>query len=228
MIENIVFIYLIVRLQNNIIMKTRIFNLIILDESGSMFRVMNQAIDGVNETIQSIRAAQKTNDNQEHFVTIVTFNDEVNTIHNIVPVDNVSDLTENDYRPNGCTALYDAIGTSLTELMKNVSEADRVLVTIVTDGMENSSKEYDGHTIKSMIEQLKKKSWIFTYIGANHNVEEVAESISITNNMVFEATESGTSRMFRKELLCRQDLYSRMCNEDFDADEENMNFFRKK
>ncbi len=62
-------------------MKQRVFNLIILDESGSMSSIKKQAIDGVNETVQTIRTAQKKHEDQEHFVTLVAFNsEEVKTI----------------------------------------------------------------------------------------------------------------------------------------------------
>ena len=62
------------------LMKTRIFNLIIIDESGSMQIIKKEAVDSVNETIQTIRAAQKKHEEQEHFVSLVTFNDDVKTV----------------------------------------------------------------------------------------------------------------------------------------------------
>ena len=67
-------------------MKTRIFNLIIIDESGSMQSIKTAAIDSVNETIQTIRSAQKKHDDQEHYVSLVTFNDDVKTVYECVPV----------------------------------------------------------------------------------------------------------------------------------------------
>lgn len=62
-------------------MKTKIFNLIIIDESGSMHCIKKEAIDSVNETMQTIRAAETENEDQEHFVTLVTFNDNVRTVY---------------------------------------------------------------------------------------------------------------------------------------------------
>ena len=66
-------------------MKTRIFNLIIIDESGSMQSIKKATIDNVNETIQTIRSAQKKHEEQEHFVSLVTFNDDVKTVNDCVP-----------------------------------------------------------------------------------------------------------------------------------------------
>lgn len=71
---------------NNSTMKTRIFNLIIIDESGSMQSIKKQAIDSVNETIQTIRSAQTKHEEQEHYVSLITFNDNVKTIYDCVPV----------------------------------------------------------------------------------------------------------------------------------------------
>ena len=74
-------------------MKTRIFDLIIIDESGSMQSIKKQAIDSVNETIQTICSAQKKHEDQEHYVSLVTFNDDVKTVHDCVPVSEVTELT---------------------------------------------------------------------------------------------------------------------------------------
>lgn len=121
-------------------MKTRIFNLIIIDESGSMQFIKTATIDSVNETIQTIRSAQKKHEEQEHYISLVTFNDDVKTVYECVPVDEVKELTAETYQPNCSTALYDAMGISLNALRKKVAEGDKVLVTVVTDGYENSSK----------------------------------------------------------------------------------------
>ena len=66
-------------------MTTKIFNLIIIDESGSMQSIKREAIDSVNETIQTIRSAQNKHDDQEHYVSLITFNDDVKTVYECVP-----------------------------------------------------------------------------------------------------------------------------------------------
>ncbi|MBO5234336.1 MAG: VWA domain-containing protein, partial [Alistipes sp.] len=183
---------------NDKLMKTRIFNLIIIDESGSMQSIKRAAIDSVNETIQTIRSAQKKHEDQEHYVSLVTFNDDVKTVYECVPVDEVKELTAETYQPDCCTALYDAMGISLNALRKKVAEDDKVLVTVVTDGYENASKEYSGKAIKALVDELKAKGWVFAYMGANQDVEAVAATISITNVMQFEATPCGTADMSSK------------------------------
>ena len=74
-------------------MKNRIFNLIIIDESGSMFSIKQQAISGLNETIQTIRKAQADHPDQEHFVSLVSFNTEsIKTIHNCIPASEIKEI----------------------------------------------------------------------------------------------------------------------------------------
>lgn len=206
-------------------MKKRIFNLIILDESGSMQSIKKEAVDSVNETVQTIRAAERKNADQEHFVSLVTFNDNVKTVYDCVPAVEVKELTSEDYCPDCCTALYDAMGLSLNVLRPKVTENDRILVTVVTDGYENASKEYDGKAIKALIGELKGKGWVFAYIGANQDVEQVAATISITNTMTFRTTPKDTMDMCVRVNKSRDRFYSRMSKPDFDAVAENEHFF---
>lgn len=206
-------------------MKTRIFNLIIIDESGSMMSIKNEAINNVNETIQTIRAAEKKRPEQEHFVTLVTFNDNAKTIYNCVPVSKVKELTSKTYRPSCCTALYDAMGISLNALRKKMAEDDKVLVTIVTDGYENASREYTGQAIKALVNELKEQNWVFAYIGANHDVEAAAANIAITNVMKFDASLEGTHKMTDHVNKSRERIYYCMSELDFSAKDANYNFF---
>lgn len=206
-------------------MKTRIFNLIILDESGSMLSIKNEAINNVNESLQTILKAQKENPDQEHYVTFVSFNNRHKTIWDRIPATEAKTITENDYNPSCSTALYDAMGFSLNELRPNVADNDRVLVTIVTDGMENASCEYNGNAIKILVDEFKAKGWVFAYMGANHDVEAAAAHISITNIMKFQATAEGTSMMTNRSNNSRERLYKRMSEKDFNSQEANHNFF---
>ncbi|MEO6682122.1 MAG: hypothetical protein ABIN48_04790 [Ginsengibacter sp.] len=90
--------------------------------------------------------------------------------------------------------------------MKQVLENQKdynVLVTILTDGAENASKEYSGTTIKTLVEELKLQNWTFTYIGADHDVEKMASSMSIANTMTFEKNENDMKKMFSLEKEAR-------------------------
>lgn len=87
------------------------------------------------------------------------------------------------YQPEASTPLFDAMGKGIGQLRRvtNTHSNCNVLVTILTDGEENASVEYSGQAIKKMVEELKLQQWTFTYIGANHDVENFAASISINN-----------------------------------------------
>ena len=188
------------KVQENTTGITNIYNLIILDESGSMSSIYEQALGGAHETIQTIRTAQSSATDQKQFLTFVTFDsgvgESVRTVIDTMPIDQVNDLTRDDYHPNGCTPLYDAMGRSLTALEKKVSADDQVLVTIITDGMENSSREYTGASVCEIVKRLRAKGWTFVYIGANQDAVEVAKRMNIDNAMNFQATNEDTRRMW--------------------------------
>lgn len=125
----------------------KIYNLIILDASGSMSSIYTQALTGVNETIATIRMAQEQHPDLEQYLTLASFSageNFINRIYTAVPIAEVRDITEKDYPLLGCTALYDAMGTTISELQQKLSHDDRVLVTIITDGYENASRTWSG------------------------------------------------------------------------------------
>ena len=204
-----------------------IYNLIVMDESGSMKSIEKEAIDSVNETIQSIRSAQKKYVNQNHYVTLVTFNDYVKIICDRVRVEDVTEMNGMSYNPSGCTALYDAMGISLNALRSYVKDNNQVLVTIVTDGYENASREYNGKAIKALVDELKREGWVFAYVGANQDVEAVAAKISITNVMNFDATSHGTVVMSSKLASARSRLFDRIADSCFCPSEANEDFFKE-
>jgi uncharacterized protein YegL len=184
----------------------RIINLMILDASGSMESIYNQALSGVNETIQTIRMGQKNHPELQQILTLASFNsgkNYLNVKYSATPIDEVKELTREDYTACGCTALYDAMGEMISELKRKITPEDRVLVTVITDGYENASVHWSGPQIKSLVEELRHKGWTFTYIGANQDVEAVAGSMGIRNSMAFEETDEGTMQMFKRESQAR-------------------------
>ena len=187
-------------------MKTKVYNVIILDKSGSMSSIARQAVDGVNETIGSIKSAQEKNPDQEHNVTLVAFcGCEMKIIYDDLPVAEVKTLTDRDYSPCCMTPLYDAIGTTITRVhaLKSQHPDSLALVTIITDGYENASHEFTRMAIMSLIDSYKEQGWQFTYIGADHDVQQVAFSLHIDHHMQFDKSEAGTVTMFAKERKAR-------------------------
>ena len=190
------------------IKKTKVYNVIIMDRSGSMWEIQKPAIMGYNEVLGGVKAAAtKFAETQEQYMTLVLFDS--SSIDEIYWNANQADaaiLTEETYVPGACTPLYDAVGRTLTKLEKELKGDDNhsVVVTIITDGYENDSHEYNLTGVKSLIEHLKKEGWSFAYMGTDHDVEGVTVSLSITNVVKFEKTKTETLKSFKKERHARE------------------------
>ena len=184
----------------------RVFNLIIVDESGSMSIIRKQAFAGMNETLQTVRQMQKKFPDQEQHVSLVTFDTSHTTWHyDNTPASDTKDLDWKAYNPGGGTPLYDAMGSAISKVNAQVTDGDNVLVTVITDGEENSSQEWTLKMIRTMIEKLKKQKWTFTLIGTdNLDVETMAHSFAIEEHMEFQQTEAGTRAMFARERRSRE------------------------
>ena len=188
------------------------YNLIILDESGSMSTVRNETISGCNETLNSIRNTAKENKEIKQYVSIFCF-DTTNSryLFHDVPVEETRDLTSADYCPNACTPLYDAIGYTVTQLSRLLANSESVgVVTIITDGYENASRLWKHHMVVQLIENLKKRGWVFTFIGANIDVEGTASGLGIDSRMEFEQSPTGMTDMFGAESRSRRAYSSKL------------------
>ena len=196
--------------------KTQVFNVIILDKSGSMESIRQAAISGFNETLNGIKKAQeKFADTQDHFVSLLTFcSCEKKYVFDKVPVAEARPLTIDDYAPCCCTPLYDAMGFTLTSMRNYVRDIEDsvVVVTIITDGLENASKEFSGPAVKQLVEDLKKEGWTFTYMGANQDSVEVAFTLSIRNARNFDYSAEGTTVGMAKDASTRMNFFSRLSN----------------
>jgi hypothetical protein len=150
---------------------------------------------------------QKDHPELQQYLTFASFNsgkDYLKVRYSVTPIDDVKEITKEDYVACGCTALYDAMGEMISELKRKITEEDRILVTVITDGYENSSTHWSGPQIKSLVEELRHEGWTFTYIGANQDVEAVAGSMGIRNTLAFEETDEGTKEMFEVEVSARK------------------------
>ena len=106
-------------------------------------------------------------------LSLVVFNGKrIATVYDRMPIAKVSDFNEKDYLPTNNTPLYDAMGDSITNLQRYIDEEENALVTIITDGYENASREWNHQRVFQLVEDLKKKNWLFTYIGANQKKEK--------------------------------------------------------
>lgn len=196
--------------------KTQVFNVIILDRSGSMSCIRQAAVEGFNETLAGIKKAQeKFAETQDHYVSLVTFcSCETKYVFDKVPVAAAHPLTMDDFRPCCTTPLYDAMGFTLTAMRRHVRAMEDavVVVTIITDGMENASREYNGRAVRELVECLRGEGWTFTYMGANQDSVEVATNLSIRNARNFAYTEEGTRDSMGKDSSTRMNFFTRLFN----------------
>ncbi len=197
--------------------KTQVYNLIILDKSGSMESIRQEAINGYNETLGTIRAAQlKHLDSQDHFISLAAFcSCGVDMVYDKAPIKDAEKLTRERYDPCCGTPLYDAIGKTVKKLrsdIRNVEDA-AVLVTIITDGYENDSKEWTGPAIRKLIDGCKEDGWMFSFIGAGEDVVKVATTISVTNTVIWEKTAKGTAAVFENENAAQGRFYDKMASQ---------------
>ncbi len=189
----------------------KIHHLIVLDESGSMSCVRKETIDGCNETLAGIRKMQADDPESEQLVSIYAF-DTTNSryIAEDRPIGQMSDITDRDYSPCGCTPLFDALGYTLTRLKATLEgEQAMAYVTVITDGEENASRTYTLQEVSLLIKELKKKEVIFSFIGANIDAKEYAMQLNITNVIQFSQDSKGTQEMWRRERESKQRSHNR-------------------
>ena len=153
----------------------------ILDRSGSMAGLEKDTIGGFNAMLKKQKEVEG-----ECRITTVLFDNQINILHDRLDIQAIGSLTEKDYQVGGSTALLDAIGSTINKI-GNVQKhsayehrASKVLFVIITDGEENSSREFSSQRIKKMIEhQMKKYNWEFIFLGANIDAVETSKMYGI-------------------------------------------------
>jgi hypothetical protein len=155
----------------------------ILDRSGSMQSIAEATVDSFNSFLAT---QQKEHEELPARLTLVLFDTDFEILYASVPVPEVKRLDQATYRPDGCTALLDAIGHTIEETGKRLAaldEKDRpttVIIAILTDGEENSSKLYNQQKIQEMIKhQQDVYSWKFLFLGANQDAIATASKMGI-------------------------------------------------
>lgn len=169
----------------------------VLDRSGSMDSMKREIIGGFNSFLEDQKEVPGS-----ATMTLVQFDDQIDRLAAFKPLSEIKPLDDATYVPRGCTRLYDAIGLTVTTVKDEIKKADekpdKVLVVILTDGMENASQEYETNSIKSLLEAQQAAGWEFTFIGANQDAILTARGIGLTNaaaNMTYAATPKGAVNM---------------------------------
>ena len=170
--------------------------LVITDRSGSMASIASDVIGGYNRFIDDQRSLPG-----EARVTYTQFDTEYEVIYAGTALKKVPVLDDKTFVPRGGTALLDAIGRTLNEQGARIAKegwAELVIVLIVTDGEENSSREYDRARIKEMTSHAESNGWKFVYLGANQDAFSVARGLgfSTAHTQGYDATSAGTQAAY--------------------------------
>lgn len=182
---------------------------IILDRSGSMGSIKSATIEGVNSFLND-----QKKDELKSVVSFMQFDDIYETVYVGKNIDKVQYLNDTSFQPRGLTALLDAIGKSISATKKRIKQLpkkkrpDNVIVAIITDGMENASKQYSRTQIFNKIRKREEKNdWKFIFIAANQDAileaqkfgikREQALQFSADDNGVKEAISSFSQKMYQ-------------------------------
>lgn len=166
-------------------MKNNLTELIfILDRSGSMSGLELDTIGGFNSLIE-----KQKKEAGDAIITTVLFDNEYELLHDRINLNGITPITDKEYYVRGCTALLDAIGKTLNKIIsvkKHTCEEERaakVMFVIITDGIENASKEYSYSKVKTLIETQKSKyGWEFLFLGANIDAVDTASKFGISED----------------------------------------------
>lgn len=172
----------------------------VLDRSGSMTKLTAETISGFNKFL----ADQKACDG-EATLTLATFASDYTLVHDCVPLDSVKDLTLDNYRTGGYTALLDALcrtidatGVKLAAMPED-KRPHKVIVAIITDGQENYSREFTSRdaVFERITHQREKYSWEFVFLGANQDAIQEGMKLGVTasNSYNFIADSAGVAGM---------------------------------
>lgn len=182
---------------------------LVLDKSGSMSSVRDATISGVNEYIDSLKRDKKTK-----YKFSLTLFDSAYTTSEIVDIEKTNALSLKSYDPFGTTALYDAVCTAIDGIKQ---KRGKKIVVIVTDGLENSSREYNKKDFASRVKELTEKGWVFVYLGANQDAWDNASQWGFmpSNVATFNATDKGVEAVFNVCAMSTRNIAGSSLNENF-------------
>ncbi len=178
----------------------------VLDKSGSMESIREATISGFNE----FKHEQARCPGRALF-TLTLFDTEVHRVCTAIPIAEVPDLTRASYQPGSCTALYDAVGSTILAVERHLvrtSCIDQVVFVVMTDGLENASHEFDRHRVFEMIAERQARGYEFVYLGANQDsyAESARMGIRPGRNLDYFASEASV-RDTMKRLSARMSDY---------------------
>lgn len=199
-------------------MRTHIVS--ILDRSGSMESRVGDVIGGYNSFLEEQRSVGLAEDTW----SLTIFDHDIAKRLDRVPLGRVPRLTNETFRARGSTALYDAIGLTLSPWAHGLNENERGILVIATDGEENASKIWKLDQIKHMLEELERSgAWTIVYLGVEvsgfgkdqHSLQASASGFAQTNtlthasvNQLYGATSGRIAALRQSSTRATRDLYT--------------------
>jgi len=158
---------------------SKVFVNFIQDRSGSMQHTWHENLSGFKAFVNELREKGKQ-DGVEYLLSLTTFDTLVDTPVVAQPIEKVDTDILAKYGPRGMTALYDAVGATIQNVDENRHGAEKIIVVVVTDGQENSSREWDKDRLHSAVDaKLNTGDWTFTYMGTQPETWEDAGAFGV-------------------------------------------------
>ena len=175
---------------------------VVLDRSGSMSGIASDIVGGFNQFL----AEQRTQPGVAR-VTLAQFDsqDPFDVLIDGVDLREVTGLDRSAYRPRAMTPLYDAVGRMIAKIdadiaarAENRAPSEDQVVVIITDGLENHSREQTRATIFDMIHRRRQDGWVFVFLGANQDVYAEGQRMAVPagNTGPWETSKQGSDKMF--------------------------------
>lgn len=176
---------------------------VVLDRSGSMTAIADDIVGGLNEFL----GRQRDEDGEARF-TVAQFDDRdpFEVLVDAVPTREVTDLDRAAYQPRGATPLYDAVGSMIARVDADVAtrrqaglDEDDQLMVVVTDGLENASREHTRASVFEMIADRRRQGWSFLFLGADQDSYASGEAMAVAAGNIanWEKSKDGTTKMWR-------------------------------
>ena len=160
----------------------------ILDSSGSMASDRVNTVNMFNRQVATVKSLASEFKDQEFLTGLTVFNSEVNQLFKETPAEKLKELSMERYLPTGSTALYDAIGLTVDRVCENYAKELKnnrmsVVVIILTDGYENSSRRYDMPRIARVIKDLEAtEKWSFNILGADFDITSLSSDMNFRSS----------------------------------------------
>ena len=170
--------------------KKKLYAHILLDRSGSMEECRDSTISAFNEYVNTLRSDADISAR----VSLTLFDDQgIDLVFDRQKPRDMPKLTGDIFVPRGMTPLNDAIAKTAQAIEKaDLREGENIAFVILTDGLENASREYSRDAVRKLLARLQKeKNWLVIYLGANQDAfaEGAARGTVAANTMTFDVAQ---------------------------------------